>query len=124
MPAIKSISLDFTDLEIYDHILIGSTHEGEQLTRQRHKDVMKIARQEFGTQPYAIILDEKYQYSVDFDVMMMVRRDPQIICASIVSYRFTTIKALLGPAYIIKKPFKFFKNINDAIHWSHQQLGK
>jgi len=118
---IKSIDLDFTNLEIYDGYVIGRTKEGIELSVDKHIKSLDIVKQ-YIMPPFGIILDEVNSYSVDFAVIQHLRDDPDVICMGIVYYRLATKIALSIGTSFINKPTKFSSSYENIESWMQEQI--
>lgn len=117
----KTVSLDFTDLEIYPGYVVGRTHEGVNIDAGKHQQVLDVIHEEING-PYALIIDEVNSYSVDFSVMVSLSRDPLLKCGAIVAYRYSTLKALACAVRIIGKPVRVFTSLRSAHEWVVEYL--
>lgn len=114
--SMKRVALDFTDLQIYPSFIVGRTHEGICVDLEKHQKVLDVVASEIDG-PYGFIIDEVNDYSVSFEVMLHMKKDPSIACGAIVAYRNRTLKALACAVDFIGKPTKVFKNLEDAKAW-------
>lgn len=117
----KTVSLDFTVLEIYPGYVVGRTDEGVNIDIAKHQQVLDIIHREING-PYALIIDEVNSYSVDFSVMLDLDNDPLLKCGAIVAYRFSTLKALACAVRIIGKPIRVFTSLDKAREWVAEYL--
>lgn len=117
----KYIDLGFTELEIYDGYFVGITKEDVVVGKEEHQKVLDTVKQ-YLTPPFGFILDEKFRYSVEFNVLQDLRNNPDICCIGIVYHRNSTKIALGFCKNFIKKPSLFADNLEEVTEWVKQQL--
>ena len=119
----KRVDLGFTELEIYDDFAVGRTRTGVDIDLEKHEQVMDVLRREIPGR-FGIIVDEVNSYSVRFEVLRAMRKDPRIACAAAVVYRFATIKAMAVAAMVAGTPSKTFSTLDEAKDWVRDQLSR
>lgn len=112
----KIIELEYTTLTLSNQVIFACTKEGVVIDMDKHNEVLAIVQQNL-IAPYGCILDEQFAYTVNFDVMLAMRDNPDLIAGAVLTHRFTTQKALEFVNPLIKKPVRFFKSAPDAENW-------
>lgn len=118
---IKSIDLDFTNLEIYNGYFVGRTKEAIELSVDKHIESLDIVKQ-YISPPFGIILNEVNSYSIDFAMLTHIRNDPNIMCMGIVYYRMATKLASGVVAEFINKPSLFSSSYENVESWMKEQI--
>ncbi len=119
----KTVDLNFTNLEIYDCYAIVRTNEGADVILAEHKRMREAVEQEIDG-PYGLIFDWVNSYSVNPEVIEAIRANLRIACYAVVAYRDSTVKSLAGAAEVIGKPGTFCNNLDEAQQWVRETLGR
>ena len=118
---IKKIDLGFTELEIHKGYFLGRAKEAISVSLDKHLEVLDVVNK-YLSPPYGMILDEINSYSVEFEVMSYLKKDPNVICVGVIFYRNVTKVTLgLGKKYI-DKPVKLSRDRDEIICWVKEQL--
>lgn len=118
-----SIDLEFTTIEIHDGYIVAKTREGEEVTLEKHLQLLDHIGQHL-TSPYGIIFDEVNSSSFDFSVLTHMRDDPNIICIGFVYYRHATKVSLSVAKRIINKACCFSTSFDVIEHWVVEQINQ
>ena len=115
------VNLDFTELELFDDMVIVRVSDGIELDLSKYRQIMEVAGNH-SKKPFGLILDEVYSHSLSFNVVSALRDEKNIICLAFVSYRPSTMASLAQSLNYIGKPGTFCGSVSDARSWVTEKM--
>ena len=116
MLSLKSIDLGFALVEFGKGYAICRMREGADLAADHMDNLFKAIEQQIdGT--YSIILDDLYPYSMRFEALIALKKNPRLNRIGVVAYRLVTHGVAKMSMHIVGKHYRVFDNLHEAVDW-------
>ena len=112
-----SLSYHFGNLEIHNNFVIAVMKEGITVKPEYNKYLEDISIKYFKNRPFGYITNRKNSYSVDPSIYFETSKIKNLVSFSVVSVKKINLTNVELEKIFLKKPFKHFTNMTNAIKW-------
>lgn|GEM_PF-2141846 len=109
-------------LFFYDNFVVVNMKEGVTISYKTGVYLLLKALKNIGVQPFMIVSDRKHSYSIDPVDYKYLNVLPNLKGIAVVCYTEASYKSAMLESNFIKKPFKTFENLDDAVSWTQSIL--
>lgn len=120
----KTIALDFGIIELYDNYVVSIVNEGETIDIKKIQNFFIEVNKHYTNKNFVLITHRQYSYAVDPCIYRHATLVENLSGLAVVSKKpFIKANANLERMFF-KKPFNFFEELDDAVHWAQHILSK
>lgn len=129
MSSPTTYKLDFcTIIHRDDDIAIIEINEGVNLDADMAKELIDLAKSKLDSKPFALLSNRIHSYSLSFDAMSSLANLPNLVALAIIAYTHKSKTLVETQNFFLstmkKRPVKIFTNMDEAIDWLKEELGK
>lgn len=125
MSKLKAVNkYTFGELSIFDNFIIAVIKEGVILTMEDNVVLIDIAEKYFKNQPFAYITNRINSYSVNPKIYLETSKIENLVAFAVVSQNDLSISNAQFEKQFLKKPYKSFSKLIDAIDWCEELINK
>ncbi len=117
---ITSLSYHFGILEVYNNFVLAVMKEGITVKPEYNEYLIEIAEKHFKNKPFGYITNRKNSYSVDPRIYYETSKINNLVAFSVVSVKKINLTNVELEKIFLKKPFKHFTELNNAIQWVNE----
>lgn len=121
MTTIKTIQLDFADVEIHEHYVISTIREGVTFGKQHLDAMFDVFSTYYKDRPFVSIANRKNDYSIDPN-MLSKKNHPDLLAIGVVCYTNAAKEIAEFEKKFYKGTFELFPSLEKAEKWSLELL--
>lgn len=124
-PLLKTISLDFVQIELYKNYLISTIKEGVLFGKKELNIFYEIFDHYFPGKPFGYIADRKFDYTVDPTCYLKSSEYPSLLAMAILCHNEKSFQTAEFESKFFNKPMEAFYSKKESIEWiSNLIVGK
>lgn len=114
------------DLYFYNSYVISEVFEGITVVQEDLIEVISLVHKHFGfNKPYGLISHRLYNYSINlYDIIPIASEFGLLVANAVVGYSDLSFKNFELEMRLLKLEGEIFDNLDNAIHWTKQQIEK
>ncbi len=112
-----TITYSFGVAEIHDHYIVMVMNEGVTVTPAYNRELETLAETVFAGKKFGYITHRKYSYSVDPSTYLGTSKIENLVGFAVVSDEALSMSNVELEKLFLKKPFRHFYTLDEAIDW-------
>jgi hypothetical protein len=110
--------LDFCAISFYDKHMVVVMNEGITVTQPLHDILVEKAMSYYKNAPFVYLTHRVNSYAVDTSVYSKTSQLENLMGFGVISKNYLAKSNAEIEKLFLKKPFKIFDNLDDAIDWA------
>ncbi len=121
---LKTIELEFTILEFHNNFVISRVRENVVLSKKQVRDLVEVCSDFYKREKFVYISKRVNNYNVDPTIYLNIDDVKNLAGIVVVSSNISAIKMANFEQNFAKVPFSVFMEMEDALEWINELLGK
>lgn len=111
--------LDFCTISFYNNYMVVEMNEGITVTQPLHDVLVEKAQSFYKDKPFVYLTHRVNSYAVDTSVYSKTSQLENLKGFGVISKNYLAKSNAEIEKLFLKKPFKIFDNLNEAINWAN-----
>ena len=121
---LKTIELEFTILEFHSNYVVSRVRENVVLSQKQVRDLVEVCSDFYKQKKFVYISKRVNNYNVDPTIYLNIDDVKNLVGIAIVSSNSSAIKMANFEQKFARVPFTIFMEMDDALEWVNELLGK
>lgn len=118
----RTLELDFSSLEFFDHYVISRLKDGVVFDKPQVEKLAQVLREHYQGRKFVYISQRVNNYSVN-PIIYLKLEDAENFCGiAIVSQRTSALNTAAFEKNFARVPFEVFLELKDAIAWAIKKV--